>query len=256
MISVLRRYFDFIYSDMVRQRLELQLSALGAKRGGTYLDVGCHVGYNTDRVRQRLFPERTIGLEYDFESLRQAKSRGCEVVCLNLNDPIPLRSNLADVITIFDVLEHLVETWRFLLEVYRLLQPGGVVLIDSPNLAAWHNIFLLCAGYQPSSGPHLISIADSDLKMVESMHRRDHCLLDGEADSVAGSMMHRHIVVPAFRSLKRVLIQAGFAIEGCWGVGYHPFPPPLSRWLCKLDISHAHHFLIRARKPGDQQTNP
>lgn len=244
-----RRYIDYLYADMVNQRLAAQLTQVSVQPVEVYVDLGCAVGYNTDRVRAVMRPAHTIGIEFDPATLSQARRRGIDVIRHDLNRSLPLRPNSADIITAYDVLEHLVETWQFITEVYRVLKPGGVVLIDCPNLAAWHNIFGLILGLQPSTGPHLISIADSDLRFVEDMHRRDHQLADRPAEAVSASKMHRHIVVPAYRSLRRVLQKAGFEIVHSWGFGYYPFPPPLSNWLCKLDISHAHHYLIKARKP-------
>jgi SAM-dependent methyltransferase len=200
-------------------------------------------------VQGALHPQQTLALEYDARAAHVALARGIAVACHDLNQPLPFRSDSADVITVLDVLEHLVETWRFITEVYRVLKPGGVVLIDSPNLAAWHNILGLVLGLQPSSGPHLVSIADSDWSLIEDMHKRDHQLTGEAGEAVANSKMHRHIVIPAYRSLRRVLQKVGFEILGCWGFGYYPLPPPLSDWMCRLDISHAHHYLIKARKP-------
>jgi SAM-dependent methyltransferase len=250
MPSILQRYLNYIYRDMVNKRLSGQIAHVQARPSAVYLDLGCHVGYNTDRVRQVVMPRQTIGLEFDPVSAVAAHARDIEAVCHDLNQPIPLAAGSVDIVTVYDVLEHLVETWQFITEVYRVLRPGGRVVIDSPNLAAWHNVFSLVLGYQPTSGPHLVSIADSDFKVVASMHRRDHNLDDQvNLRTTNVSKMHRHIVVPAYRSLRRVLQQAGFEIENSWGYGYYPFPPVLSTWLCKLDISHAHHYLIKARKP-------
>jgi SAM-dependent methyltransferase len=250
MPSILQRYLNYIYQDMVNKRLSGQIAHVQARPNAIYLDLGCHVGYNTDRVRQVVMPRQTIGLEFDPVSAAAARARDIEAVCHDLNQPIPLAAGSIDIVTVYDVIEHLVETWQFITEVYRVLRPGGRVVIDSPNLAAWHNVFSLVLGYQPTSGPHLVSIADSDFKVVASMHRRDHNL-DEQANlrTTNVSKMHRHIVVPAYRSLRRVLQQAGFEIENSWGYGYYPFPPLLSTWLCKLDIGHAHHYLIKARKP-------
>jgi len=249
MQALSRRYFDCIYRDMVRKRLRAQLEHVQTQAAEVFLDLGCHVGYNTNRVRKVLCPKQTLGLEFDHLSIQEARDRGIDVARHDLNQPLPLRSNSVDVVTAFDVLEHLVETWQVITEIYRVLKPGGFVLIDCPNLAAWHNIFALVLGLQPSSGPHLISIVDSDLGFVEDMHRRDHNLSEQQVEVASTSKMHRHIVIPAYRSLRRVLVKAGFEIENSWGFGYYPFPPVISDWLCRIDVSHAHHFIIKARKP-------
>lgn len=249
MFAPLRRYLDYIYFDTVDKRLAAQLEYVQEQAVEVFLDLGCSVGYNTGRVREVLRPKQTFGLEFDPFSSQEARDRGIGVARHDLNQPLPLRSNSVDVATAFDVLEHLVETWQFVAEIYRVLKPGGFVLIDCPNLASWHNVFALILGIQPFSGPHLVSIADSDLRCVEEMHRRDHNLTGHQVEGANVSKMHRHIVVPAYRSLHRLLVKAGFEIESSRGFGYYPFPPVISDWLCRIDVGHAHHFIIKARKP-------
>jgi SAM-dependent methyltransferase len=50
---------------------------------------------------------------------------------------LPLRSETTDIVTAFDVIEHLVggEPWQqaFLREIRRVLRPGGIVLLTTPN---------------------------------------------------------------------------------------------------------------------------
>ena len=258
LLALLRRYADCIYFDAVEKRLAAQLEHVRTDDAQVLLDLGCHVGYNTDRVREVLCPKYTLGLEWVRLSIQAARDRGIPVVQHDLNQLLPLRTCSVDVVTAFDVLEHLVQTWQLLTEVHRVLKPGGFVLIDCPNLAAWSNVFALVIGLQPFSGPSLISVADSDLALIQDMHRRDHHLGELPPEDLVSSKMHRHIVVPAYRSLRRVLVRAGFEIEDSWGFGYFPFPPILSDWLCRVDISHSHHYIIKARKPAssDQDVSP
>lgn len=250
--GLLRRYLDYIYFDMVEKRVAAQLAFAEKRNVDVLLDIGCHNGQNTARVRDLLAPRVTIGVEYGPTAIVEAKARRVAVARHDLNQPLPFQDAFADVVVAYDVLEHLVETWQAVREVYRVLKPGGIFVIDCPNLAAWHNIISLILGYQPTSGPHLISIADADIKVVEAMHRRDHALDETAQfaqDELSASKMHRHLVIPTYKSLIGVLRKAGFEIERSTAFGYHPLPPLLSDWLCRIDPGHAHHFLIRARKP-------
>jgi len=72
----------------------------------------------------------------------------------------------------------LVETWTFVTELHRILVPHGYLIIDSPNLASWHNVFALVLGIQPFSGPNLISLTESDVDLVRSIQRKDHGISD------------------------------------------------------------------------------
>jgi len=257
MLTPIRRYLNYIYSDMVEKRRAVRFEQVKTQNAHVFLDLGCYNGLTTSRFRKILSPKQAIGLEYDPKSILQAKERQISVARHDLNQPLPMKSNFVDVVTAFDVLEHLVETWQTVAEIFRILKPGGMVLIDCPNLAAWHNIFALAIGIQPPSGPHLISIVDSDMKIVEEMHRQDHNLSQSivQPERFSASKMHRHIVVPTYWSLRRVLIKVGFDIENSWGFGYYPFPPMISDLLCKIDIGHAHHYIIKARKPDRYETH-
>jgi len=48
-----------------------------------------------------------------------------------------------------EVIEHLVDTDHLMEEIHRVLAPGGVCVLSTPNLAAWHNRIALAFGFQP-----------------------------------------------------------------------------------------------------------
>ena len=48
-----------------------------------------------------------------------------------------------------ELIEHLVDTDSALDEAFRVLKPGGSLLLSTPNLAAWYNRGLLALGVQP-----------------------------------------------------------------------------------------------------------
>jgi SAM-dependent methyltransferase len=47
---------------------------------------------------------------------------------------IDLKSNSADIVVTLEVIEHLVNAENFLLEVSRVLKPGGILIISTPNV--------------------------------------------------------------------------------------------------------------------------
>jgi SAM-dependent methyltransferase len=243
---------DYIYRDTVALRWQAEMKALQNIKTSVYVDCGCHIGRKTLNAAQRLNPDVIIGLEYGATYLPEARERDIRVIQADLNASIPLQSGSVDVVTAFDVLEHLVETWTFINEAYRVLAAGGYFVLDSPNLASWHNVFALILGIQPFSGPNLISMAESDLSLVRSMRRKDYGFSDDEDVELGATDIkrYRHIVVATYRSLLSVLQQAGFVIEGTWSFGYYPLPPVFARVFSKLDPSHAHHYVIKARKPA------
>lgn len=214
------------------------------------LDCGCHNGEHSFRLGTLLNANSIYGLDLNQGLTQEAVNQSVRVVCADLNSRLPFASESITVVTAFNVLEHLVETERFLRELYRVLTPGGYTIINTPNLASWHNIAALLLGLQPFSGPNIISMTESDIPVVRRMHRRAHQL--PEEPKVLLTVepeRYRHIVVVAFRSLIKALQMAGFTVETALGFGYYPLPPALTDLAARIDPSHAHHMVIKARKP-------
>ena len=138
-------------TDEVRSVLELLRANLSVPAGAVkILDLGCGPGELGSSVR-RLLPEaRTVGLEWSLPSCRTAKGRGIPVVQASLDGvDLPFSSKAFDAVILKEVIEHLVDTDQVLAEARRVLVPGGLLLITTPNLAAWFNRILLLIGVQP-----------------------------------------------------------------------------------------------------------
>lgn len=214
------------------------------------LDCGCREGEDTLLVADWAGTKYVTGLDYTLHVLTQANQRGILPVCCDLNRAMPLKSNTYDAVYASNLIEHLVDPNLFIGEVYRVLRPGGYVLLDTPNLASWHNIFALLIGRQPFSGPNITNMEDGEVAIVREIHRSDHGLPEKGVLAEHGEQeLTRHIVVIAYRSLLDLVRRWGFHIESARGFGYYPFPPLLGRGLQRLDPAHAHHVCIKAIKP-------
>ena len=98
------------------------------------LDAGCGQGLAFGLLEQHFLPKTIIGVDIDAELIRlapeAAKRCHCEVQfhhgsVYNLNIP----DNAIDLIFCHQLLHHLPDQTRALKELYRVLVPGGVVLI-------------------------------------------------------------------------------------------------------------------------------
>jgi SAM-dependent methyltransferase len=243
-------YMEYCFQDAMRQVYGSPEYLLEPDAGAILLDCGCHNGQYARTLGALLASERLLGFEINRALAGQAVASGVGVIRADLNRHFPLRDESVTVITAFNLLEHLVETERFLGECFRILTPGGYIIIDTPNLASWHNIAALLVGLQPFSGPNIASMTESDVPLVRRMHRRAHNLPE-EPEYIKSSEpeRHRHIVVVAFRALVNALRHAGFSVEQTLGFGYYPLPPPLARLASAIDPVHAHHMVIKARRP-------
>jgi SAM-dependent methyltransferase len=245
-----RGYLDQLYRAMRNGRRAAQLAAVTPQSGAHLLDCGCREGQHTRQMADRLLATRVVGLDYNATAISLAAAAGIIALQADLNRSIPLAANSMDVIVASDVIEHLVEPATFVSELFRVLRPGGYLVLDTPNLASWHNVFALVIGEQPFSGPNVTTMEDADIGLVREMHRSTHGLLEsGPYIDGGGHELTRHLVVLAYGALLRLLGRSGLVVDWCRGFGYYPLPPPAAAVMQRLDPRHSHHLVLRATKP-------
>lgn len=117
---------------------------LGEGRGRRILDVGAADAIVSRRLTERGW--RVTGIEGD-PALAQAGAPHCErMITANLNRVIPEVQGPFDAILYGDVLEHLIDPLRVLVELDRSLAPDGFVIISVPNIAHLYIRLLLLLG--------------------------------------------------------------------------------------------------------------
>lgn len=115
---------------------QLRLQQLGpAGPNGRLVDIGCGGGYFVRAAAAGGWD--AVGLEPSVEALRYAtQARQARIVAGRLEEA-PFAAGRFDVLTIFDVLEHVASPKTFLAEARRLLARGGTLVIETPNMAGW-----------------------------------------------------------------------------------------------------------------------
>jgi SAM-dependent methyltransferase len=105
--------------------------------GFRVLEVGCGNGNVLRFLEQACPPGTVVGMDYFAEGLRLARKRcGCPLVQADLARP-PFGEDF-HAIGIFDVLEHLPEDVTVLRHLWRMLRPGGALLLTVPaNPSLW-----------------------------------------------------------------------------------------------------------------------
>ena len=101
------------------------------RRGQRLLDIGCGNGDFLVNVQEAGWV--VSGLEPDPKAAAAARQRGLHVA-LGTVDVLANESNSFDAITLSHVIEHVHEPSQLLQAVRRLLKPGGVAYIDTPNI--------------------------------------------------------------------------------------------------------------------------
>jgi len=115
-----------------------------------YLDVGCGDGSLTLEIAKLVKAREIYGVDISDKALKVAQRRGIIAVKADLNsDMLPFPNNYFDLVTAIEVIEHLVNTDNLLQNVWRVLKPGGLFILSTPNMCSWLNRVLLMLGYLP-----------------------------------------------------------------------------------------------------------
>jgi SAM-dependent methyltransferase len=161
------------------------------------LDVGCGDGRLLLCLRDRF--REFVGLEYSRSRLDQACANLASLpfrpVLGSAEDMSEIAAQSIDVIVSADVIEHVPDVYRAAGEMHRVLKPGGVAVINTPNIAFIKKRLLLAMGRFPSTSQPNEGLG-SDI------------LFDGG-----------HLHYFTFRSLSLLLAKAGLEIVRHTGFG-------------------------------------
>lgn len=116
------------------QRFQEMTALLGIfDPGRTILDIGCHNGSFLRNIKQE---HVRFGIEPSQRAAQQAASHGINILGKSIFDVDP-KFHQFDRITVMDVVEHVVEPLPFLARARDLLAPGGILLLQTGDSAAW-----------------------------------------------------------------------------------------------------------------------
>ncbi len=102
-------------------------------RSGTLLDVGCFSGLFLSNAKKRGF--EIVGVEPNKDAyLHVRNTRGFEVVHGSL-ESAHFETARFSVVSYLDVIEHVPNPVSELKEAFRILRPGGIVVLTTPNVA-------------------------------------------------------------------------------------------------------------------------
>lgn len=101
--------------------------------GHLVVDLGCGDGRDLDLLGGRF--ESALGIDaFDIRmNMRGDTDRSWSFVQADTAVSVPLREGCADAVLANQVIEHIVDPVRFVREIHRILRPGGIVIITTPN---------------------------------------------------------------------------------------------------------------------------
>jgi len=125
----------------------LEGQALSPEQELTALEIGCGSGVLLSQLEDAS-RWRIDGTDLDHSALSRIGPGRGEIYLYDIHERLPEFAERYDVVVLFDVLEHIAETPRFIESVLFHLKPGGYLLLNVPSL------MLLFSRYDEAAGHH------------------------------------------------------------------------------------------------------
>jgi 2-polyprenyl-3-methyl-5-hydroxy-6-metoxy-1,4-benzoquinol methylase len=124
----------FLFHWIRNRGLQKRISTVTKyKSGGCLLDIGCASGSFLSALLVN--PNWSLyGVEPNPSAAEAARLQPGLRIFTGTLDQITYPENYFDVVTMWDVLEHLPDPCNTLLEIHRILKPGGLIILKLPNL--------------------------------------------------------------------------------------------------------------------------
>ena len=153
------------------------------------LDYGCGTGYGTNILSKTA--NTVVGVDISEETIIYASNnfRSPNTTFIKIeSEKLPFDDNTFDLVTSFQVIEHLKNTKQYLNEIKRVLKPHGLLLITTPDKET--RLFSI---QNPWNYFHITEYSNESLKIILTKYFRDTKILKigGEFDLVKDELNRR-----------------------------------------------------------------
>jgi len=114
-----------------RRLFAAELRALNTARDAKILDVGIGMGSNLRMLRDEGY-RRVTGVDLNPVAVRHCFASGFSSVLLGDATSLPFAGRVFDVVLATDIVEHIEDDRKTLRELYRVLVPGGHIIVAVP----------------------------------------------------------------------------------------------------------------------------
>jgi SAM-dependent methyltransferase len=179
------------------------------KKGGKILDIGCSSGAflgTMDKTKWELY-----GTEISPDTAEIARMNTGGKIFTGEASGAAYRPDYFDVITSFDLLEHIHDPRSFLMKVREWLRPGGIYCLNLPNLDSWEARLFGSYWYGLEMPRHLTHFSPASLSHVMKSLGFEQAVL----------------ATPPVTYVER---SANYACAALWSkLGFHPAPQAEAR---------------------------
>lgn len=196
-------------SNIIHERV---VAAIGAdlpalRKDVRILDVGCGTGAFLSRLNSLGFKNIAGCDGYEYDEMRAS---GVAFKKADLNSELPFANGSFDIVTAIEVIEHLENPRRLVREVNRVLKPGGLAIVSTPNNECVTSLLsLLVRGYFSAFADtcypaHITPLLQIDLRrMMTEAQFGEIKFFWTEQGRLPGTSLHWQSVLPGVFGGKR-----------------------------------------------------
>ncbi len=189
-------------------------------RGSRVLDFGCNTGYGTALLAREA--AAVTGVDVSPGAVDEGRRRhpGLDLRLVD-GRSLPFADAAFDFVTSFQVIEHVADTERFLGEIERVLSPGGVLVLTTPNAA-----LRLAPGMKPWNPFHVREYRAAELRELLERHFVDVRVKGLVADEPLRRIEVRRVARLREKSRRRQ--SKWHRLKSAFGRGRRPAAPGLT----------------------------
>jgi SAM-dependent methyltransferase len=207
-VSLPEYYRDNVtYISRTDVRITRIVDLVSARRPATLLDVACGRGYLLD-----LLADRGLAGLHGTDVFDDVGSDRWSYRVADVTGRLPFEDGQFECVVAGEIIEHVPHPDDLLREIRRVLVPGGMLVLSTPNLVSWANRILVPLGVQPLGTETSSEIALGRFARVLGQ----------------GNMVQGHLKVFTWRALAEIHERYGFRVRQRIGVPAF-FPPPVDR---------------------------
>jgi len=205
------RYYDWINKVMSFGRGEVYrkeaLQRAGLESGQSVLDIGCGTGVLARNEIDIVGPGGfVIGIDPSEGMLKQAVNRGVNQVALGRGESLPISNESVDFISMGYALRHVADLKDTFTEYFRVLKPGGTLLLLEMVLPQSRLMYVLFKIYLRYLIPLIVRLRSGDKETQLMMSY----FWDTMAQCVSHEMIIDGLEKSGFTQVKRNVIHGIF----------------------------------------------
>jgi len=176
-----------------------------AAAGRAVLDVGSGEGYGAAALAERA--DRVLAIDYSPVAVGHARQKYTRPnLRFEVGDALDLDSSLRgafDVVTCFEVLEHIEDGDRLMAGLAAALRPGGLLYVSTPNLLV-DSLFEAAGGHDPNAY-HVNLMSPGQLQDLAARHLAEVAVY---GQHLRGNAVHSILKALDFANLRHRLVRS------------------------------------------------